>query len=187
MTPPNEHTSEGGRDDRGVPYHAESTRSTRRTVTTSAPRPTAPARWGPIRWLISASLTGDSNGEPQAASVGVGAIASSACIASAAGAANFRCRRPQCGARLGTGCTEAHRGRLEWIHVREGHQAEDPTRCCDRAQHAGPRRSGLGLHDQCAREHRRGSSALAEFQHTAKFNSSLASSARSPLTTSRAP
>jgi hypothetical protein len=24
MTPPNEHTSEGGRDDRGVPYHAES-------------------------------------------------------------------------------------------------------------------------------------------------------------------
>ena len=23
MTPPNEHTSEGGRDDRGVPYHAE--------------------------------------------------------------------------------------------------------------------------------------------------------------------
>ena len=25
MTPPNEHTSEGGRDDRGVPYHAEST------------------------------------------------------------------------------------------------------------------------------------------------------------------
>ena len=28
MTPPNEHTSEGGRDDRGVPYHAESTLST---------------------------------------------------------------------------------------------------------------------------------------------------------------
>ena len=27
MTPPNEHTSEGGRDDRGVPYHAESTLS----------------------------------------------------------------------------------------------------------------------------------------------------------------
>ena len=26
-TPPNEHTSEGGRDDRGVPYHAESTLS----------------------------------------------------------------------------------------------------------------------------------------------------------------
>jgi len=25
--PPNEHTSEGGRDDRGVPYHAESTLS----------------------------------------------------------------------------------------------------------------------------------------------------------------
>ena len=25
MTPPNEHTSEGGRDDREVPYHAEST------------------------------------------------------------------------------------------------------------------------------------------------------------------
>ena len=25
MTPPNEHSSEGGRDDRGVPYHAEST------------------------------------------------------------------------------------------------------------------------------------------------------------------
>ena len=24
MTPPDEHTSEGGRDDRGVPYHAES-------------------------------------------------------------------------------------------------------------------------------------------------------------------
>ena len=29
MTPPNEHTSEGGRDDRGVPYHAESTLSLR--------------------------------------------------------------------------------------------------------------------------------------------------------------
>jgi len=28
MTPPNEHTSEGGRDDRGVPYHAEPTLST---------------------------------------------------------------------------------------------------------------------------------------------------------------
>ena len=27
MTPPNEHTSEGGRDDRGVPYHAEPTLS----------------------------------------------------------------------------------------------------------------------------------------------------------------
>jgi len=27
MTPPNEHTSEGGRDDRGVPYHTESTLS----------------------------------------------------------------------------------------------------------------------------------------------------------------
>jgi len=27
MTPPDEHTSEGGRDDRGVPYHAESTLS----------------------------------------------------------------------------------------------------------------------------------------------------------------
>ena len=27
MTPPNEHSSEGGRDDRGVPYHAESTLS----------------------------------------------------------------------------------------------------------------------------------------------------------------
>ena len=27
MTPPNEHASEGGRDDRGVPYHAESTLS----------------------------------------------------------------------------------------------------------------------------------------------------------------
>ena len=27
MTPPKEHTSEGGRDDRGVPYHAESTLS----------------------------------------------------------------------------------------------------------------------------------------------------------------
>ena len=27
MTPPNEHTREGGRDDRGVPYHAESTLS----------------------------------------------------------------------------------------------------------------------------------------------------------------
>ena len=27
MTPPNDHTSEGGRDDRGVPYHAESTLS----------------------------------------------------------------------------------------------------------------------------------------------------------------
>merc|ERR1712086_298107 len=27
MTPPNELTSEGGRDDRGVPYHAESTLS----------------------------------------------------------------------------------------------------------------------------------------------------------------
>ena len=27
ITPPNEHTSEGGRDDRGVPYHAESTLS----------------------------------------------------------------------------------------------------------------------------------------------------------------
>ena len=27
MTPPNEHTSEGGRDDRGVPYHEESTLS----------------------------------------------------------------------------------------------------------------------------------------------------------------
>ena len=27
MTPPNEHPSEGGRDDRGVPYHAESTLS----------------------------------------------------------------------------------------------------------------------------------------------------------------
>jgi len=27
MTPPNEHTSEGGRDGRGVPYHAESTLS----------------------------------------------------------------------------------------------------------------------------------------------------------------
>ena len=27
MTPPNEHSSEGGRDDQGVPYHAESTLS----------------------------------------------------------------------------------------------------------------------------------------------------------------
>ena len=27
MPPPNEHSSEGGRDDRGVPYHAESTLS----------------------------------------------------------------------------------------------------------------------------------------------------------------
>ena len=27
MTPPNEHTSEGGRDDRGVPYHAKSIRN----------------------------------------------------------------------------------------------------------------------------------------------------------------
>ena len=27
MTPPNEHAREGGRDDRGVPYHAESTLS----------------------------------------------------------------------------------------------------------------------------------------------------------------
>ena len=27
MTPPSEHASEGGRDDRGVPYHAESTLS----------------------------------------------------------------------------------------------------------------------------------------------------------------
>ena len=32
MTPPNEHTSEGGRDDRGVPYHAEPTLSSARVL-----------------------------------------------------------------------------------------------------------------------------------------------------------
>ena len=36
MTPPNEHTSEGGRDDRGVPYHAESTLSSAQVLKTAA-------------------------------------------------------------------------------------------------------------------------------------------------------
>ena len=36
MTPPNEHTSEGGRDDRGVPYHAESTLSSAQVLKTRA-------------------------------------------------------------------------------------------------------------------------------------------------------
>jgi len=36
MTPPNEHTSEGGRDDRGVPYHAESTLSSAQVLKTLA-------------------------------------------------------------------------------------------------------------------------------------------------------
>ena len=35
MTPPNEHTSEGGRDDRGVPYHAESTLSSAQVLKSS--------------------------------------------------------------------------------------------------------------------------------------------------------
>merc|ERR1711903_20054 len=35
MTPPNEHTSEGGRDDRGVPYHAESTLSSAQVLKVS--------------------------------------------------------------------------------------------------------------------------------------------------------
>ena len=34
--PPNEHTSEGGRDDRGVPYHAESTLSSAQVLNTPA-------------------------------------------------------------------------------------------------------------------------------------------------------
>ena len=34
MTPPNERTSEGGRDDRGVPYHAESTLSSAQVLNT---------------------------------------------------------------------------------------------------------------------------------------------------------
>ena len=39
MTPSNEHTSEGGRDDRGVPYHAESTLSSAQVLSRrSAPR-----------------------------------------------------------------------------------------------------------------------------------------------------
>ena len=36
MTPPNEHTSEGGRDDRGVPYHAESTLSSAQVLKCTA-------------------------------------------------------------------------------------------------------------------------------------------------------
>ena len=36
MTPPNEHTSEGGRDDRGVPYHAESTLSSAQVLKSDA-------------------------------------------------------------------------------------------------------------------------------------------------------
>ena len=32
MTPPDEHPGEGGRDDRGVPYHAESTLSSAQVV-----------------------------------------------------------------------------------------------------------------------------------------------------------
>ena len=38
MTPPNEHTSEGGRDDRGVPYHAESTLSSAQVLKAVAGR-----------------------------------------------------------------------------------------------------------------------------------------------------
>ena len=38
MTPPNEHTSEGGRDDRGVPYHAESTLSSAQVLKCSKVR-----------------------------------------------------------------------------------------------------------------------------------------------------
>merc|ERR1712185_515469 len=38
MTPPDEHISEGGRDDRGVPYHAESTLSSAQ-VLNRAPAP----------------------------------------------------------------------------------------------------------------------------------------------------
>ena len=44
MTPPNEHTSEGGRDDRGVPYHAESTLSSAEVLLKHDARPQAQRR-----------------------------------------------------------------------------------------------------------------------------------------------
>jgi len=40
MTPPNKHTSEGGRDDRGVPYHAEPTLSSAQVLKSGSRVPT---------------------------------------------------------------------------------------------------------------------------------------------------
>ena len=54
MTPPNEHTSEGGRDDRGVPYHAESTLSSAQVLKC---RPASPSsHWERTR-LMSLRLS----------------------------------------------------------------------------------------------------------------------------------
>ena len=63
-TPPNEHTSEGGRDDRGVPYHAESTLSSAQVLKygyVRFPRPTVCnaqdlRKIGKTRWEIEACL-----------------------------------------------------------------------------------------------------------------------------------
>ena len=49
MTPPNEHTSEGGRDDRGVPYHAEPTLSSAQVLK-----------------MLAADSDGDPAGDPMA-------------------------------------------------------------------------------------------------------------------------
>ena len=50
MTPPNEHTSEGGRDDRGVPYHAESALSSAQVLKVGAGQ-------GPVRFFQNFSMT----------------------------------------------------------------------------------------------------------------------------------
>ena len=51
-SPPNEHTSEGGRDDRGVPYHAESTLSSAQVLKVgSAGTPTVAERKKPLPFV----------------------------------------------------------------------------------------------------------------------------------------
>ena len=45
MTPPNEHTSEGGRDDRGVPYHAESALSSAQVLKQKRKRSQKHRQW----------------------------------------------------------------------------------------------------------------------------------------------
>ena len=51
MTPPNEHTSEGGRDDRGVPYHAEPTLSSAQVLKYASPRFFCERGRKAARWL----------------------------------------------------------------------------------------------------------------------------------------
>ena len=66
MTPPNEHSSEGGRDDRGVPYHAESTLSSAQMLKCSPSRADLlPSRFSVKNAIMTPKSTKDCRAAPR--------------------------------------------------------------------------------------------------------------------------